>query len=64
MLMDELDAKQLWGYVHVDTKSMENETNHTLQEERRERERGKNRGERERGKKRMIKLICIPISKY
>jgi len=30
----------------------------------REKERGKNRGERERGKKRMIKLICIPISKY
>ena len=39
MLMDELDAKQLWGYVHVDTKSMENETNYTLQEERREGER-------------------------
>ena len=52
MLMDKLDAKQLWCYVHVDTKSMENETNHTLQEERREREREERIEERGREERR------------
>ena len=45
MLVDKLDAKQLWSHVHIDTKSMEDETNDTLQEGG-ERER-KREGERE-----------------
>ena len=54
MLVDKLDAKQLWGHIHIDTKSMEDETNDTLREggRKRERKRGEGeRGEEERGRK-------------